>query len=797
MKISLNWLKDYIQLDHSPEKIAKILTSAGLEVDSIQTISGGFEGVVVGEVLKVEKHPDADKLCVAQVTDGLETFQVVCGASNCRPGIKTALARVGAVLTDNQGQKFKIKKSKLRGVESSGMLCAADEIGLADTEQEGIIEFAKEMKVGMDLASHFSDVVFEIGLTPNLGHCNSALGVARELSAATGSLAILPAINIQEDQSLHTPGLIHIDVQDVDKCPRYACRVIKDVSVGPSPDWLVQRLKAIGIRTINNVVDITNYVFHEIGQPLHAFDYDSIVGQKIIVRTAREEENFITLDDKPRVLTSEDLLICDEQKAIAIAGVMGGKNSEVTTTTQNILLEAAYFKPQAIRKTSKRLALQTDSSKRFERGADPNAVLWALDRAAMLIQQLADGKVAQNALDIKKQAFPERVIPCRLTRVNSLLGINLGVSEVEALFKRLGFIYSWDGHHQFNVTVPTYRVDLLNEIDLIEEVARIYGYDHIPRSPPLYKSSNIPHAPIFLFERIVRDRLISEGLQEFLTCDLIGPSILECIGKNEVEPERIQVMNPISVEQSILRTSLLPGLLQLVKHNIAHQNHDISGFEMGRIHFKNEGQYKEQSVAGIILTGKAQPHAWDAKDRDSDFYDLKGIIENVLRELHISNISFKGNDLSTFHSGRQAAIFVNSLEVGSLGEIHPAITRKLDIEQRIYFAELNIHDLFQVRQRDYTMADIPIYPASERDWTITVNEDTSLQTILDILHEVPSSLLKKIGLLDIYRSDKLGAGLKNVTLRFIYRDDQKTLSQDEVDKEHANVIEETLKKLEK
>ncbi|MBN9376999.1 MAG: phenylalanine--tRNA ligase subunit beta [Chlamydiales bacterium 38-26] len=797
MKISLNWLKDYIQIDLCPEEIAKILTSAGLEVDSIQRISGGFEGVVVGEVLNVEKHPDADKLCVAQVTDGLETFQVVCGASNCRPGVKTALARVGAVLTDDQGQKFKIKKSKLRGVESSGMLCAADEIGLADTEQEGIIEFAQEMKVGLDLASHFSDVVFEIGLTPNLGHCNSALGVARELSAATGSLAILPAINIQEDQLLHTSGLIHIDVQDVEKCPRYTCRVIKDVSVGPSPEWLVQRLKAIGIRTVNNVVDITNYVFHEMGQPLHAFDYDSISGQKIIVRTARDGENFITLDDKPRVLTRDDLLICDEQKAIAIAGVMGGKNSEVTPTTQNILLEAAYFKPQAVRKTSKRLALQTDSSKRFERGADPNAVLWALDRAAMLIQQLAHGKVAQNALDIKKQAFPELVIPCRLTRINHLLGINLGVSEVEALFKRLGFTYSWDGHHQFNVTVPTYRVDLLHEIDLIEEVARIYGYDHISRSPPLYKSSNIPHAPIFLFERTVRDRLTSEGLQEFLTCDLIGPSILECIGKNEVEPERIQVMNPISVEQSILRTSLLPGLLQLVKHNIAHQNHDISGFELGRIHFKNEGQYKEQSVAGIILTGKAQPHAWDAKDRESDFYDLKGIIENVLRELRIFNITFKENDLSTFHSGRQAAIFVNSLEVGSLGEIHPSITRKLDVDQRVYFAELNIHDLFQVRQSEYIMADIPIYPASERDWTITVNEDTSLQAILDILHKVPSNLLKKISLLDIYRSDKLGAGLKNVTLRFIYRDDQKTLSQDEVDKEHAHVIEETLKKLEK
>lgn len=795
MKLSLNWLQEYIQFEQSPSEIAKMLTSIGLEVENIEKLSVGFDNIVVGEVLNVAKHPDADKLTVAQVSDGSDTYQVVCGASNCRPGIKTAFARMGANLTDEKGQTFTIKKTKLRGIESCGMLCAADEIGLADERQEGIIEFDEKMKVGESLSDLFSDTVLTIGLTPNLGHCNCVVGIARELSAFIDRPYVLPAINLSEDQSLHTHGLARVEIQDLKKCPRYTCRVIKDVKIGPSPEWLKIRLKASGIRPVNNVVDITNYVFLEIGQPLHAFDYDQIAGKKIIVRAAQEGENFITLDDKTRSLTSEDLLICDAEKGIAIAGVMGGKNSEVGSETKNILLESAYFNPQTIRKTSKRLGLQTDSSKRFERGADPNGLVWALDRAAMLIQQLADGKIAQMPLDIKKQAFPEKTLVCRMSRINELLGTHLAVSEAENIFKRLGFIYSWDGLDNFSVTVPTYRVDILEEIDLIEEVARMYGYDNISRSQPAYKSSNISHAPIFLFEKLLREKLLQEGLQEFLTCDLIGPSILDVIGNEANELEPIKVMNPISIEQSILRTSLLPGLLQLIKYNIAHQNHDLYGFEIGRIHFKDEEQFKEQSVVGLVLTGKALPHTWDSKPRDYDFFDLKGIIENILTELRVFDVAFKPNQLEIFHTGRQAAIFVGSLEIGSIGELHPAIIRRIDIPQRIYFAELNLHDLMQVRQIDYDMKDIPIYPSSERDWTLTLKEEIPLQKVLDVIRKISSTLLKGVRLLDIYRSDKLGTGMKNITLRFVYRDDQKTTSQDAVDVEHARIMQETISKL--
>jgi phenylalanyl-tRNA synthetase beta chain len=797
MKLSLKWLRDYIQIESSVDEIAKMLTSAGLEVEGINTISGGFEGVVVGQVMSVEKHPDADKLCVAQVFDGKETVQVVCGAANCRAGIKTAFARIGATLTDSDNHSFKIKKTKLRGIESSGMLCAADEINLSEEIQEGIIEFDQDFPVGADVAELFTDTVFEIGLTPNLGHCNSVIGVARELSAVLKTPVVYPQIFLEENKSLHTLGLIKVDLQDHEKCPRYSCRVIKNVKVGPSPEWLKQRLLASGIRPINNVVDITNYVFLESGQPLHAFDYDKIADQKIIVRSAQDGEVFVTLDDKERTLTKDDLLICDADKGIAIAGVMGGKNSEVTDSTSSIVLEAAYFNPTSIRKTSKRLGLSTDSSKRFERGSDPNGVLIGLDRAAMLIQQLAQGEVAENFIDVKKRTFDEKEIDCRLSRANEILGTNLSVSEVENVFKRLDFSYRYDGQNTLRVKVPTYRVDVLSEIDLIEEIARIYGYDNIERSLPKYTGTKIPPTPIFLFERKVRDRLVAEGLQEFLNCDLIGPSILEIIGEKEDSLEPVKVLNPISIEQSELRTSLLPGLLQVVKYNNAHQNQDLAGFEIGRIHYKDAEKYKEQTVMAILLSGKAIQHTWDSKPREFDFFDLKGIVENLLKELRIFNVTYKPTALKSFHTGRQAGVYVGSLEIGSIGEIHPAIQRRLDVSERIYFAEFNLHDLYQIAEVDYVMKSIPLYPASERDWTVTVSEDLPVQELFDLIKAVPSSLLKNVSLLDVYRSEKLGHDLKNITLHFVYRDDQKTLSQEAVDSEHAKITQETVNNLKK
>lgn len=787
MKISLNWLKDYITLSHKPAAIAKLLTMAGLEVDGVESAALRFEGVVVGRVMSTQKHPNADKLCVAMVSDGSNTYQVVCGASNCREGLKTAFAPIGAILKDEQGKPYKIQQAKLRGIESFGMLCSAVELGIGKN-QEGIIEFAEHLKEGTDIAQLYADAVFEISLTPNLNHCSSLLGVARELAASTGEKVRLPEVVLAESPSIGIAEKVKVEIQDTQKCPRYACRLVQGVAVAPSPEWLQNRLQSCDIRPINNVVDITNYVLLEMGHPLHAFDFDKLEGGQLIIRTAANEERFVTLDGKERVLNDQDLIICDQTKGVAIAGVMGGANSEVSDTTRNVLIEAAYFQPSTIRKTSKKLGLQTDASKRFERGTDPNNVLAALDRAAAMIMQIAGGQISAGTIDIASQAFPPKEISCRFSRILALLGTSLSISEVETVFQRLGMPYHWDGKDVFRVTVPTFRVDISQEIDLIEEVARIYGYDNLQRSEAQYHDSPLQHSPFFVFEREIRERLIAEGLQEFLTCDLIGPTSLNIVqDKGELRGSMIQVLNPTSIEQSILRTSLLPGLLQVVKFNIDHQHHDISGFEIGRIHFKEGDVFKEQSVVGIILTGKHAPHDWQSADRDVDFYDLKGVIENLLAGLNIKDVSFRTNALDTFHSGRRASIFVGSLEVGSLGEIHPSIQRRLDVRQRIYFAECNLNDLLRVRKFDTKMHDIPLYPSSERDWTITVPEDLAFEDILQAVKATPSVLLEEVKLIAIYRSEKLGIGLKNVTLRFTYRDKQKTIEQEIVDAEHSRL----------
>lgn len=638
------------------------------------------------------------------------------------------------------------------------------------------------------------DFVFEVSLTPNLGHCSSVLGVARELSAAYGKPVQMPKIDLLEDEFNSISDYLKVEVEDFIKAPRYAARVIKDVTIAPSPLWLQERLKLCSIRPVNNIVDITNYVMIALGHPLHAFDYDLVDGAKIIVRQARIDEKFQTLDDKARSLNVDDILIADASKAIAIAGVMGGLNSEISNQTKNIVIESACFHPGSIRKTSKRLGLQTDASKRFERGTDPNVVIHALNLCATLIQRLCSGKVVKGLIDVKTNEFQKKIIPCRLSRVNELLGTHLGVSELESIFKKLEMEVTIDGKSVFMVKVPTYRNDVQTEIDLVEEAARIYGFENIPKASPQYHGSTIPHSPMYLIENEVRTSLLGQGLQEFLTCDLIGPIALNITnGSNMPEDAVVKVLNPTSIEQSILRTSLLPGLLQTIKYNVDHQNHDISGFEIGRIHFKDNDKYKEHSVAAIILTGKSQIESWNDKPAHVDFYDLKGIIENLLDENGIKGYTFKEHKLKTFHDARQAGIFVGDLEIGSMGEIHPAIIRKLDVPNRILFAEISLHDLYPLRKNDLKMAPLPVFPNSTRDWTLTVKEEVTYEQLLKMVNSIASKLLEKVILIDIYRSEKLGKGLKNMTLRFIYRDNEKTVSQENVDAEHSTITNETIK----
>jgi phenylalanyl-tRNA synthetase beta chain len=795
MRIPLSWLKKYIDLDISAQAISDVLTLAGLEVDKIEKRHLDFEGVVVAKVLSVAPHPKTERLQIATVSDGTHTLQIVCGAPNCRAGLITALAKIGASLKDEEGKKWKIKDTKIQEVPSFGMLCSEKELGLSENDL-AIMELPEDAAIGADLASLYSEEVLEISLTPNLGHCMSVLGVARELSALLNVPLVKFKPNVIEDAKDSIDKLVEIEIVDPNKCKRYCSRILKNITVGPSPHWLKSYLESSGMRSVNNIVDISNFVMLEYGQPLHMFDYDKIAGKKISVTSRAPQKSFVALDEKTYDIPENTLLICDDKSVLAIAGVIGGKESAVTEQTKNILIESAYFTPHGVRGISKRLHLRTEASARFERGVDPSGTLEALERATLLVHELAGGSVVRGLKDVQVGAITPKTIHCRTDRVNQLLGTKLSVREIVDIFKRLDIRVIAEDQSQLKVEAPTYRHDLQEEIDLIEEVARVYGYNNIPRAIPYYSSSTIPHSPIYLLENMVREKLIAQGLQEWTTCDLISPTLANLTLENSLGKEAlIHVLYPNSVDQSILRSSLLPGLLATVKSNKDHQNHDMQVFEVGRIHFKIGETYHEPSAAGIILSGKHSPYHWDHKPREVDFYDLKGIVENLLRGFGITNYQFTPSHLHNFHPGRQAAINVGDMRIGVLGEVHPAHLTTLDIAARVLFAEINLQDLALLKKDHIQAPELSLYPSSERDWTITMSENVPVEKVFTLIRQVSSPFLEKVILLDLYKSEQIGKDKKNVTFRFVYRDRQKTISQEIVDKDHAKMTQAVAEKI--
>lgn len=647
---------------------------------------------------------------------------------------------------------------------------------------------------GTDAESYPGDVILEIALTPNLPHCTSVRGIARELAAVTEEKLHAPKYASKEKKDRSIEALASVSVENKSDCPRYACRLIEDVKVAPSPDWLKERIEKCGMRSVNNVVDITNLVLLEFGHPLHAFDFDKLHEKRIVVRNAKKGETLVTLDGKEHFPTEETLLICDGKEPVAIAGVMGTLHTEVTEKTTNVLLESAYFEPTQVRRTGKRMGIHTEASYRFERGADPNAVLEALERASAWICEIASGTVVQGLIDIKEGKFPPPIVSCRLSRINKILGTQLAMSEVETIFRRLGF-----GIHQIKgdlveAAIPTFRQDIRQEIDLIEEVARLYGFDNIHKKErAFYRTGNLPHSSEYLFEKKVRSRLISEGLQEFLTCDLISPTQASWIS-SESMPSRalIKLLNPSSLDQSVMRPSLLPGLVSVVKYNTDHDIRSLSGFEVGRVHFTSKGSYFEPTVASIVLTGLRAQYHWETKKTDVDFYDLKGIVENLLASLKVNNFYFQTSQHKNFHPGRQAALMIEDVEIGILGELHPLTLKQIDLEQPVYFAEFNLEDLFRFVKTEIKMEPLPQYPASDRDWTVTLNETQQVGSLFECIKKQSSDLLESFFLLDVYRSDKLGSDRKNVTFRFIYRDKGKTISVADVENEHHRITQNIL-----
>ena len=625
------------------------------------------------------------------------------------------------------------------------------------------------------------DVIFEIALTPNLGHCMSIVGIARELSAILEVPLKRKKVVLQEGKKKISIG---VKVKDKGQCRMYACREVLNVSVMPSPEWLRKKLESAGLRSVNNVVDVSNLVLLECGQPLHMFDRDRL-GDEIVVRAASGDGKMQTLDELEREIPDGVLLICDGKHPIAFAGVIGGLSSSVTDETKNVLIEAAEFTPEAVRKTSKLLNLRTNSSLRFERGIDPLGVRAALDMAASLL----GGVVCKGVAEDVAVVYAPQILELNPERTNRLLGVNLSLREMCMLLGRLEIEVLSDTPEAIKVAVPSYRNDLRSEIDLIEEVGRMYGFNNIPRDFPRHVSSMLNSAPIFLFEEEVRTRLVAQGLQECLTCDLISPKLADMTVENALDKDKqIRVLHPASIDQSVLRTSLLPGLLEVIKFNLDRQNESMAAFEVGHIHFRDGEKFFGEPAAGIILTGKETPYHFEDKPTDTDFFDVKGHVENLLMAIGLEAV-FEPSHLHNFHPGRQARVKMGDVIVGALGEVHPKHLREIGIGQRVLYAEINLHDLMDLKKDVHQAKEFSLFPRSQRDWTVTLASTTPIGTILEEIRSARSTILEKVFLLDLYKSDKIGKDRKNATFRFLYRDLKKTIAYEDVEKEHAILTE--------
>ncbi|MCF6092514.1 phenylalanine--tRNA ligase subunit beta [Microaerobacter geothermalis] len=799
MKVSYQWLKEYVDLsDVTPQELADKLTLSGIAVDVVESLNRGVSKVVVGYVTSKEKHPEADKLslCRVRVEEGKEELQIVCGAQNVNAGQKVPVALVGATLPGG----VKIKRAKLRGIESQGMICSAKELGLKDKllskeQQEGILVLSPELKIGTDITEvlGLQDYVLELDLTPNRSDCLSMLGVAYEVAAILGKEVKIPSPAVKEELDSDTEEHVKVQIDQPDHCYRYTARYIENVQLGPSPQWLKNRLMAAGIRPINNVVDITNYVMLEYGQPLHAFDYDEVSGGEIVVRTAFDGEKMVTLDEVERTLDEGMLLITDGNKPVGIAGVMGGANSEVKPSTKKILLESAYFSGPSIRKTSRKLGLRSEASLRFEKGVDIERVVLALDRAAQLMEELAGGKVAKGMVDQYPVQMKPVSIPLRISVVNEVLGTDLNRSQIKSIMDRLQFLTEEEGDHLV-VHIPTRRGDITIEADLIEEVARLYGYDEIPTTLPVGPANPGGLTREQHLRRKIKDLLNGMGLTETITYSFTdnGRS-LEWEGiHGHVRP--IPLTMPMSEERSVLRTSLVPHLLESAAYNINRQQQQVALFEMGRVYLAEEETLTKLPdellhLAGLI-TGPWVAHHWVASTQTSDFYLIKGMLEELFDQLGVT-VRYQSAVREGMHPGRTANIWLEAggkqVMLGYLGQVHPVWEGYYDLDETYVF-ELNLNQLFSHMKEMGTYTQLPKYPSISRDIAVVVHNSIPAESLEKTIREAAGDLLEQIRLFDVYVGEKIGKGLKSVAFSLIYRHPERTLTDEEVNQLQDKVI---------
>ena len=792
MKITLNWLKDYVDFTWSPEELRDRLTMLGIEVEGVEKLGGEFEGVVVAQVLASEKHPNADKLSVCRVADGKGERQIVCGAKNFKVGDKVPLILPGATLPTKSGeQPMTIKAGKIRGIESQGMMCSPQELGLTQ-EADGLLILPSDAQLGQPFAQHLGraegDVVYDLEITPNRPDLNSIIGIAREVSALTGNPLKIPAVESQETDEL-AEKLVRVGIENTDACGRYTARVVKGVKIGPSPAWLKERLERVGVRSISNVVDVTNFVMLEIGQPLHAFDYHLLSDQKIIVRNAREGEPFVTIDGQKRELDSQMLVIADSQHAIALAGVMGGQNTEINDNTVDVLIESAYFKPQNIRRTSKKLELRTESSYRFERGCDPNIADWASRRAAQLILQTAGGTLARGAVDVYPSPVQPRHIPLRFAKVKQLLGVDIPAKQNVNYLRALQLEVVEETPDGCTVTAPTFRVDLKSEIDLIEEIARLYGVEKIPATPP--RGAIGAHAYDSVHDQLAEARrlLTALGLDEAQGQTLIPEAAAKLVSESFVALE-----NPLSSDMNVLRPSLLPGLLDTLRHNLAHKNLDLALFEVGRVF--GAGPKEERRLA-VALTGQRQPSFWTGEDRDARFdgYDLKGALEEFLEQFGIRGVNYARNVQPTSLFIESAAVQLGKLSLGVMGQVSPPLARRYDLRDPVWLAELNLDMLLARRNRSKAFKSLPIFPSVRRDVAMIVPENLMHDAVLQVVKQTKPQNLEGVELFDVFRGKNVPDGQKSMAYAFTYRNPERTLTDAEVNAAHQAVVEQLKQKL--
>ncbi|MDO5088219.1 MAG: phenylalanine--tRNA ligase subunit beta [Leptotrichiaceae bacterium] len=791
MLISLNWLKQYIDLDGIEiGEMEKSLTMIGQEVEKIEIRGGNLKNVVTALLTEVKKHPNADSLTLCKVDNGKEILQIVCGATNHKTGDKVALAQVGAKLREN----FEIKKGKIRGEESNGMLCSEDELGIG-SDKDGIIILPEDAPVGIPLKDYLGidDTVFELEITPNRPDCLSHIGIARELSAYYGKNVKYPETDIKNEIEEKTDDNVKVFIENKELSERYTAKILKGVTVKESPKWLKERIESVGLRSINNIVDASNFVLMEMNHPSHVFDLDKITGNEITVRAAKENETLVTLDDQERKLETGDIVICDTEKILALGGIMGGQNSQVTDNTKNILLEVAQFNSQNIRKTSRRLGLSSDSSYRFERGVDKENAVKVINRLANLIQEVAGGEILKGYTDIYPVPHENKIAALNFQRLNRFVGKTIPKEKVTEILENLEIKVA-DNGETLTLTAPSYRSDLEVEQDYFEEIIRMYGFDNIENILPKVDINENTVLDTTRLTDTVKNIAADTGLKEVINYSFIPENALDNIRFKGVSEDRlINISNPITEDFVVMRPTLLYSLIKNAKDNINRNIENIRFFEVSRTFEKDTELAKEQVKLGIILAGESDKTLWNPKPLPYDFYDLKGVTEEIFSKLNFKNYSLKRSVQDVFHPGRSADIFVGNEYIGSFGEIHPDVLENFDLKKKsVLVGEFNIDLIKKYIRKPFSYQEIVKYPAVPRDIALVMNESVLVGDVLRTIEKIDKKV-EKVELFDIYRGAGVDTGKKSVAISILLRDKSKTLEEKEIN----NIIGKILEKVKK